>query len=222
MIKRWSGLLQTFISRFGHEKEFLWKPRGFPNWEEHAEQVITNFNNIVTYADIVYVLGDCMLKNDDFGIQCLKRLNGHKYLAIGNHDSDARIQKYRDANIFEDIEVGYRIKNGKHSFWLTHYPMMMGNYKDKFPTFNLSGHTHSPDKFQNMEYNCYNVALDAHGCAPVSMDTIIKDVKEYRALHPMVEYADRSPYCKYCKFYATCEARPGHELPCPGYEPNEN
>ena len=36
---------------FGHEKDFLWKPRGFSNWEEHAEQVITRYNEVVDDVD---------------------------------------------------------------------------------------------------------------------------------------------------------------------------
>ena len=57
---------------FGHEKEFLWKPRGFTTWEEHAQKVIENYNSVVRPNDEVYILGDCMLKNDNFGIECLK------------------------------------------------------------------------------------------------------------------------------------------------------
>ena len=204
---------------FGHEKEFLWKPRGFSTWEEHAEQVITNFNNIVTYADIVYVLGDCMLKNDDFGLQCLKRLNGHKYLAIGNHDSDARIERYKQENIFEDIQYGYRIRNGKCDIYAQHYPAMMGNYNDKHPVICLAGHTHSPDRFQNMANGCYNVALDAHGCYPVQLGTALTDIFIYRAAHPVPAYPDRSPYCSSCRNQYGCEARTRYDIMCPGYDP---
>ena len=69
---------------FGHEKEFLWRPRGFESWEEAAEQTIKNYNEVVGWDDTVYILGDCMLKNDDFGLECLKRLKVNKFLAFGN------------------------------------------------------------------------------------------------------------------------------------------
>lgn len=208
-----------FVSdfHFAHEKEFLWKPRGFSSWEEHAEVVIERFNSVVGYGDIVYVLGDCMLKNDDFGIECLKQLNGSKYLAIGNHDTDARIQRYKDEDIFEDIQYGYRLKSNKYSIWCQHYPSMMGNYKDKHPTICIAGHTHSPDKFQNMSNGCYNAALDAHNCYPVSLDKIITDVKAYRMEHPLVEPLTKSPYCDSCR-NIICEARYYHNFECPGYE----
>lgn len=158
-----------------------------------------------------------MLKDDDYGIECLKRLNGHKYLAIGNHDTTARIDKYRVANIFADIEYGYRMKAGKFSVWAQHYPAMMGNYKDKNPVICLAGHTHSPDRFENMEYGCYNVSLDAHDCYPVSIDKILEDIKKYRQHNPIAEYTDKSPYCKSCQQYDFCETRRNHELVCPGF-----
>lgn len=175
-----SGLLQIFISHFGHEKEFLWGPRGFTSWEEHAEQVIKNYNSVVDNDDTVYILGDCMLNNDNFGIECLKQLKGHKYLAIGNHDSDARIKKYIENGIFENIQVAYRIKYKKYILWLTHYPMMMGNFEEKKPVFNLSGHTHSSDEYQNIKCDCYNVALDAHNSYPVLVDEVIEKIRAYR------------------------------------------
>ena len=164
---------------FGHEKPFLYEPRGFSSYEEAAETTIKNYNSIITNEDIVYILGDCMLKNDEYGIKCLKQLNGRKLLAIGNHDSDARIERYKLEHIFEDIQIGYRIRSGKFSFWLTHYPMMMGNYKDKRPAWNLSGHTHKKDPLSYGKDCIYNVALDAHNNFPVSLDTIISDIKEY-------------------------------------------
>lgn len=202
---------------FGHEKEFLWQPRGFTDWKEHAEAVIKNYNSLIKNGDEVYILGDCMLKNDDYGIECLKRLNGHKYLAIGNHDNEARIAKYQIANIFEKIEYGYRLRSGKYTIWLQHYPAMMGNYKDKAPALCFAGHTHSPDEFQNMSFGVYNIALDAHKCCPISLPAALNNIKEYRKTHPVEEYIDKTPYCASCAHYNICAARTNHDLACLGF-----
>ncbi len=65
---------------FGHNKEFLYKPRGFNSIEEHDETIINNFNSVVSNDDEVFILGDLMLVNNDNGIECLKKLNGKKYI----------------------------------------------------------------------------------------------------------------------------------------------
>ena len=204
---------------FGHEKDFLWQPRGFQDWKSYAEAAITNYNNLVADDDTVYILGDCVLKNNEFGIECLKQLKGHKFLAIGNHDTESRIALYKEENIFEDIQYGYRITYGKFQLWLQHYPSMMGNFKDKCPVICLAGHTHSPDRYQNMLNGCYNVSLDAHKCAPVNIVKIIEDIKDYRQKHPVCEYPDKTPYCASCRRQFICTAKRVHSLICAGYVP---
>lgn len=139
--------------------------------------IITNFNSIVKPEDTVYILGDCMLNDDEKGIELLKSLNGHIYIALGNHDTGNRVSKYLDC--VEDVRLGYRLRYKKIEFWLTHYPMMMKNFDDPKPVWNLSGHTHNKDKFENGKYNVYNVALDAHDNKPVLLDDIVSEIRNY-------------------------------------------
>ena len=94
-----------------------------------------------------------------------------------------RLAAYTIEQIFCDIQFGYRIKQGKYSFWMCHHPMKMGNYKEKHPVWNLSGHTHQKDRFENAVDSIYNVALDAHDNYPISMEEILKDIKQYRREH---------------------------------------
>ena len=48
----------------GHNKEFVYKERGFQSIEEHDRALISNWNELVSPDDLVYVLGDVMLKKD--------------------------------------------------------------------------------------------------------------------------------------------------------------
>jgi calcineurin-like phosphoesterase family protein len=169
---------------FCHNKPFLYEPRGFTNVEDMNEAIVHNHNEIVDWGDIVYVLGDCCLTDTERGIKFIKRLNGQKYLAFGNHCTDSRLERFKEENIFYDIQFGYRLRYGKFSFWLSHYPMKMGNFKDKHPVWNLSGHTHKKDKFENGADCVYNISLDAHENYPVSLDEIVKDIEKYRYDHP--------------------------------------
>ena len=61
---------------FGHDRGFLYEPRGFDNIEDHDEAVIANWNSVVNEDDDVYVLGDLMLNDNAHGVECIKRLNG--------------------------------------------------------------------------------------------------------------------------------------------------
>ena len=176
---------------FGHDKPFIYEPRGFNTVYDAAETIIERFNNVISWDDDLYILGDCMLGEDRFGLNCLYQLPGIKHLVIGNHDSDNRIELYRKSGIFDSIEWGGRLKNGKYSFYLSHDPMMMGNYKDKHPTWCLAGHTHSSDKFEHGNNCVYNVAVDAHNCCPVSFDQIMSEIIEYREEHPVIPFPNK-------------------------------
>lgn len=167
---------------FGHNKEFIYKPRGFNSIVEHDETIINNWNQIVQDDDEVYILGDLMLNDNLHGVECLKRLKGIKSFIRGNHDSDVRVNFYTD----ENCDVGYcgdamRLTYNGYHFYLSHYPTLTGNLDKetlKQMELNLFGHTHSKNKFFEDRPYMYNVSVDAHNCYPVSIDTIIKDMNE--------------------------------------------
>lgn len=164
-----------------HDKPFIYKTRGFSSIKEHNETVIENYNSLIKDNDKVYILGDCYMGADhEKAIQYLKRLKGNKILIYGNHDTDGKIDLFLQEKIFNNICFGDRLKIGKKIFVLSHYPMLVANYKDKFPVFSLAGHTHSKEKF-SPAYHCYNVGLDAHDNFPVNIDTIVSDINYYRS-----------------------------------------
>ena len=69
-----SNIWLTSDFHFGHDREFVWKARGYSSVEEMNEIQIEKFNSLVQSDDTVYILGDLMLGNNDEGIKCLKRL----------------------------------------------------------------------------------------------------------------------------------------------------
>lgn len=162
---------------FCHNREFLYGSRGFANTEEALENTVKRFNEVVSEEDTVWILGDCILNDNEKGIEALKQLKGHKHLVIGNHDTLARITLYKENEIFESIQYATMIKYKKYNFYLSHYPAITGNHDGTAP-YNIHGHTHSKDKFCEFD-GCYNVNQDAHNCYPVDMDTIILDIKKY-------------------------------------------
>lgn len=161
---------------FYHNRDFLFVPRGFETTEDMVEAEIIRWNEVVADEDTVYVLGDCILNDNERGIAALKRLKGHKHLIFGNHDTDARIKLYKENGIFETMQYALMIKSGKRAFYLSHYPTVTGNHDGTAP-YNIHGHTHSKDKWCDIE-GCYNVNQDAHNCYPVNIEQIKKELRE--------------------------------------------
>lgn len=165
----------------GHDKDFIWSPRNFSSIEEMDKEIITRWNSIVWPDDTVYILGDlCMGENEKEWDNVYKALNGHKKFIIGNHDTNKKIEIYLNRYGMNSLGYSniYRF-NKKKQFYLSHYPTLMGNFRYEKFLWNLSGHTHSQDKFEYGQYCIYNVAMDAHNCYPVSIEQIIKDIETY-------------------------------------------
>ena len=162
-----------------HDKDFIWKARGFNSVEEMNEAIVERHNARVTTEDTVYVLGDCALGNTTVAIEYIKQMNGHKVLIVGNHDTDQRIKTYIEEGIFEDIQFGARLKASKRTrFYLSHYPTIVNNFDDPVNVWNISAHTHSKEKFEIKDKKIYCVSLDAHDCCPVNIETILNDINE--------------------------------------------
>ena len=120
-----------------------------------------------------------MLNDNKFGLSCLRRLVGEKYLIPGNHDSDNRIQLYEDSGIFMDIHFGYRLKYNHWTFLLNHYPILTENYQDRHKVISLCGHSHTKDPFLHWDSGLiYHVEVDAHDGYPVSIDQIESDIRK--------------------------------------------
>ena len=167
-----------FISdtHFNHDKNFIWEARGFQSVQEMNEAIVERWNSCIKPDDIIYHLGDVILGELEPGLEILKSLNGHIRLAIGNHDTESRLTAFK--NLFEDIQMGYRIKGQKGScLMLSHYPQLTNN-TDHFYTYSIHGHTHSPNPFCEFPL-MYNVNCEAHNCNPVALEDLLYDLKNH-------------------------------------------
>ena len=179
----------TFLVIFtlvSHNREFMYKPRGFSSIEEHDAMIIENWNKVVKPEDIVYLLGDLMLNDNEGGIRKLNQLNGIIHYIRGNHCTNTRCELYKNTNMIPlcgDFHTSWATiqKINGYNFYLSHYPTMIGSLEDmselKKRLLGLSGHTHSKNKFYQDIPFMYNVALDAHNNSPVSFDEIIADIE---------------------------------------------
>ena len=166
---------------FGHDRAFIYSPRGFSSIEEHDETIISNWNNTIDNDDDIYVLGDLILGDNEAGVRKLERLNGKLHIIFGNHDTDIRKELYKSLpNVVEICGWATIIKYRKYHFYLSHFPTLTGNLEKESlyqMTLNLFGHTHQTQYFYEDRPYMYNVGLDAHSNHPVLLDDIIEDMK---------------------------------------------
>lgn len=171
-----------------HDRDFIWKPRGFNSVYEMNDAIVKNWNEVVDVNDDVYILGDLMLNDNVTALRLIKELKGAIHIVRGNHDSEGRIVLYGDCyNVIEMTEGQFFKYNGYH-FYLSHYPCITDNYDADKPLktrmINLCGHTHCDNCFQDANKGLiYHVELDAHNMYPVEINTIIEDIKNYITLY---------------------------------------
>lgn len=170
----------TSDTHFFHNKSFLYEPRGFTSADEMNEALVERWNEVVKEYDIVYHLGDVLMGNYDVNI--LKRLNGIIHLIQGNHDTDNKLSDiYATGKVTNIRQTSELIKFGKLKIFCCHYPVLTANFDDKHfsqHTISLHGHTHQTSNwlFPDNPF-IYHVGLDSHNCYPVSLDTIIVDIR---------------------------------------------
>lgn len=171
---------------FNHNREFIWKARGFTSVQEMNEEIIKRHNALVRSDDDVYILGDSSLGGGDTQILAdnkalIEQLNGKLHIIRGNHDTDRRVAMYESCkNVVGPILYADMLHYKGYHFYLSHFPTLTGNLEKeslKQCTCNLFGHTHQTTNFHmDMPY-LYHVGVDSHDCKPVLLDDIIKEME---------------------------------------------
>ena len=172
----------TSDSHFNHNKEFVYKERGFSSVEEMNETIIERWNKHINPNDIVYHLGDLMLGENEYGKSCVERLNGTIRLIRGNHDTDRRWNEvYPTIPNVELVGWADVIHYRKYHFYLSHFPTNTANLEAESLhqcTLNIAGHTHSKNEFREDVPMYFNAAADANNNTPVLLDDVIEKMKE--------------------------------------------
>ncbi len=167
----------------GHNKEFLYKPRGFNNIYEHDKAIINNWNKVVKDDDTVIILGDIMLNDINYAATCFNQLTGFKEIILGNHDTVAKQDLYHRLRGVMDIQLAKIIKYNNFNFFLCHYPTICSSHGYekhlKNRLINLCGHSHTNDPFADWDKGyIYHCELDAHDLMPICIDQIIAEIKQ--------------------------------------------
>ena len=231
----------TSDTHFGHDREFVWGPRGFTSIQEHDEEIVRRWNEVVNPEDTVWHLGDVMLGDNDHGMDCLRRLNGNIFIIPGNHDTPTRLALYKTLpnvkvvdTAIEGITLGaITFKYRKYNFYLSHHPTMTSNLEKapylKMHLINLFGHTHQQNKFYMSMPYMFHVGMDSNNCTPVLLDDAIEIMKTETV--KCLEFLDEGPVaidptaqvsfppCLKCLYEGGCALR--HTITtstCPSYK----
>ena len=121
--------------------------RGFADIEEMNEYMIDKWNNKVTNADTVVILGDLSLGKVEETNELIHRLKGKLCLITGNHDKYATSPDF-DSGRFEWIDNYREVTDSQKKVICCHYPIPFydGQYRKRHnadpKTYMLYGHVH--------------------------------------------------------------------------------
>ena len=174
-------LFFTSDTHFFHRNIIKYCDRPFETVKEMNEDLITLWNATVPEDGTVFHLGDVSLTANPKDLNdLLHKLNGNKYLIIGNHESDALgkdyIRKHWDgifdiAEIFvKDEEVTYK----EQHIVMCHYPMIVWNGSHR-GSWQLFGHVHGGLSNKGVikhSVTALDVGVDCHDYRPISYQEV--------------------------------------------------
>nr|DAJ23365.1 MAG TPA: metallophosphatase domain protein [Caudoviricetes sp.] len=155
---------------FGHKNIIKYENRPFKDIEEMDKAIIELWNKTVKKDDKIYILGDFSWYKGEKTNEILYKLNGNKFLIIGNHDKNFLDDKRFNKNLFEEICYYKEIKINKKKIVMFHYPIAEWNGQIN-GSIHLFGHIHTiksntseyMNKLNNeYGYKCINVGIDVH------------------------------------------------------------
>lgn len=137
------------------------------------EALINNWNSKISSKDYVYVDGDFCLSRPEYAVECLKRMNGTKFLIEGNHDKGClKDQAFR--NEWEWIKpfAEIKVQDGDDSQRITlcHFALRVWN-KSHHGAWHLYGHSHGtmPDIPSSLSFD---VGVDPNNYMPLSFEEV--------------------------------------------------
>ena len=132
----------------------------FGDVEEMNETIIRAINSTVKKEDTLIHCGDFGFGKPKVLFEQLERINAHKVILVkGNHDSSKffkYIKNHNEEGKYELHDVGLIKKANKKVYYITHYPLGLG--QDRRNLRNLCGHIHEQDP---REANCLNIGIDS-------------------------------------------------------------
>lgn len=162
---------------FGHANIIKFCDRPFSSVTDMNRGLVERYNSRITRKDRVLWLGDCFFGSSAEFSKIMGKLNGEKWLVLGNHDkSPSRM-----------VELGFSIAAPELRFQLenihfraVHFPYRTlsqdTRFQEKMPIREkdvvlLHGHTHSPNK--TLGAAAVHVGVDAWDYYPAPVREVV-------------------------------------------------
>ena len=141
------------------------------------EALIANWNSVVTAEDEVYCLGDFALGNRNRIPEFVSRLNGHKFLVLGNHDY-FHVDKSQYKGVIDFFyKAGFeRVYDRpiiiKDFVILSHEPLQW--VKDGSVWLSIYAHVHNQEMYQDFTSNTFCASAERINYTPIEFNEIVK------------------------------------------------
>ena len=181
-----------FISdpHFGHQNILKYCDRPFKTTDEMNEFIVNRWNCLVKKDDIVFILGDIAFGGAGLFDQIMPKLNGQKYLILGNHDYKNMRDRYKD--YFVKVATKMFISIDGQPIILNHEPLLCFGGQMNGRIWHLFGHVHtSHASHQGADYKrvklmstptMYDVGVDFNYYMPVKYQTIKAQIEKQKKL----------------------------------------
>ena len=155
---------------FSHNNIIKYENRPFSDVNEMDEELIKNWNSVVSKDDKVFVLGDVAFTSKSRTKGLVGRLNGHKTLIMGNHDRGRTIQFWRDAgfDFVSPYPIVYKTQSDVLCV-LSHEPMPY----ESFDYFNVYGHVHGDPLYLSHTKWSSCVSIERLNYRPALLDDVV-------------------------------------------------
>lgn len=170
-------LFFTSDTHFGHKAIIDFCNRPYSSVEKMNQELINNWNSVISPDDTVYHLGDFAFGGNAVW-DIINELHGKKHLILGNHDE--RNVKYKHLDLFESFGYGAKIVVDNTPIYLSHAPLLTWGGINH-GVWNLYGHLHmkdgkcgeTPEVVNTLKEHQYNVGVDNNNYKPISWSEIL-------------------------------------------------
>ena len=183
-----SEVFFTSDLHFRHGNIIKYCNRPFESVQEQTEKLIENWNSTVSETAIVFILGDFAFATKNQWRNILNKLNGTKYLILGNHDRDADIPNELFMDVVDLAKISIKVNDEYKTFILSHRPFLCWEGSNT-GTIMLYGHCHSStnpniiptfdhELLKHMPKNSYDVGVDNNDYRPISVIEVLEKIQD--------------------------------------------